>query len=153
MKDGFESLGRVRAQGVALLLVTFVVGALAGMALERVRTTRRPPRPEPGRFIGQPHADFMPPMFQELDLTDQQVQQIRQILEGSRSQMDSVLDLMMPRLHALTDSVRSEIRAVLTPEQADRLDRLMDRTRRRGMPMQGGLPGGRGRGGPPPPQP
>ena len=151
MKEGFESLGRVRAQGITLLLLTFVVGALAGMALERVRATRRAPWPAAGSMRGQPHADFLPPMFEELDLTPEQAQRIRQILEGSRSQMDSVLGLMMPRLHALTDSVRMEIHAVLTPEQAERLDRLMNRMRRRGLPAPGGPPGVRGRGGPPPP--
>lgn len=153
MKEGFESLGRVRAQGVALLLVTFVVGALAGVALERVRAASRAPWPEPGPGMGQPPADLMPPMFQELDLTEEQAQRIRQILRDSRSRTDSILGHMMPRLHAVTDSVRQEIHAVLTPEQAQRLDSFMSRMRQRGRPMQGGPPGVRGRGGPPLPQP
>lgn len=162
MKEGFESLGRIRAQGIALLLVTFVVGALAGVALERVRVARRLPWEAPRPFPGdmrEPPGQFMPAMFRELNLTDQQERQIRRILQDSRQEMDSVLNLMLPRLNAVTDSVRLEIRAVLTPEQAEQLDQLMSRARRRRGVMPGGPggpdgPGGfRGRGVPPPQQP
>jgi hypothetical protein len=45
MKDGFESLGRLRLQGIALLAIAFVVGALGGMAVERVRASRARPAP------------------------------------------------------------------------------------------------------------
>jgi Spy/CpxP family protein refolding chaperone len=134
----------LRAQGLALLLVVFVVGVLGGMALERVRTTRQAPR-EPARGMAMRGA--MPPMFQRLDLTSEQRQRIEAILQQSRPLTDSVLRSSLPRLRAIRDSVRLEIRAVLTPEQQERFDAMERRWGDRalgewGMPMG---PGERGR--------
>lgn len=128
MKNSVESLGRIRTQGIALLAATFVAGALAGMALERVRT--RPGLPplgrEPGPGMLQPFGpDRLPPMFEQLNLTDEQRARIADIIERSRPRTDELLQSMLPRLRAVTDSVRDEIRAVLTPEQAVKLDSLM----------------------------
>ena len=79
-------------------------------------------------------------------------QQIMQILQSRRPHTDSIMNAMLPRLRAVTDSVRMEIFAVLTPEQATRLDSLMTEMRpRRGM-MRGGPAGRRGPGEPPRPQ-
>jgi Spy/CpxP family protein refolding chaperone len=148
MKDGFESLGRVRAQGLVLLLVSFVVGILGGMALERVRMTRRPPRPPAERTAMRAG---MPPMFERLDLTPEQHQRIEAILEQSRPLTDSVLRSSLPRLRAIRDSVRLRIREVLTPEQQERFDEMERRWGDRG-PGEWGLPMGPGergrRGGP-----
>lgn len=153
MKDGVESLGRVRAQGITLLLVTFVVGTLAGVAFERVRAARQPPA-EPPIGLAPPFGqEYMPMMFRELDLTREQRQQIMQILQSRRPHTDSIMNAMLPRLRAITDSARMEILAVLTPEQATRLDSLMSEMRSRRGKMRGGPPGRRGMGGPPLPQP
>lgn len=158
MKNTVESLGRIRAQGVSLLVVTFVVGALVGMAFERLRTPRPDllPGREPGLGMMRPFGpDRLPPMFEELDLTAEQQAQIRDIIERSKPRTEELLDSMLPSLRAVTDSVRDEIHAVLTPEQAVKLDSLMAdmRGRFRGMrrgpwePGQG-PPGPRRRGPP-----
>lgn len=138
MKNSVESLGRIRAQGITLLIVTFVAGVLAGMAFERLRAPQLtfPAGREPGLGMMRPFGpDRLPPMFEELDLTAEQQEQIRDILEQSRPRTEELLDSMLPRLRAVTDSVRNEIHAVLTPEQAVKLDSLMadQRGRFRGM--------------------
>lgn len=138
MKNSVESLGRIRAQGIALLVATFVAGTLAGMALERVRARPEgvPPGGEPGPDMMRPfRPGRLPPMFEELDLTAEQRAQISDIVERSRPRTDELLQSMLPRLRAVTDSVRDEIHAVLTPEQAAKLDSLMAdmRGRNRGM--------------------
>lgn len=129
MKDGLESLGRVRLQGLVLLLVMFVVGVLGGMALERVRMTRRAPR-ERAPIAGM--RGGMPPMFAQLNLTREQHQRIETILQQSRPLTDSVLRSSLPRLRAIRDSVRLQIRAVLTPEQQERFDAMEPRWGDRG---------------------
>ncbi len=142
MKDGFESLGRIRFQGVALLLMAFVVGALAGAAGDRLLLSRGeidrsfpPPRPRPG---------LLPGPLESLDLTPQQREQITTILERRRPQTDSILAVTLPQLRTITDSIREEIRGVLTPEQQERLDR--DSPRLLGPPgiRRGPRPGIRG---------
>ncbi|MGD8868607.1 MAG: hypothetical protein PVI01_13300 [Gemmatimonadales bacterium] len=150
MKNSVESLGRIRAQGVALLVVMFVAGVLAGMALERLRA--RPDFPPPGQERGmgmiRPFGpERLPPMFEALNLTADQQAQIAEIIEQSRPRTDELLESMLPRLRAVTDSVRNEIRAVLTPEQAAKLDSLMADVGKRFRGMRRGGPWERGPGG------
>jgi len=128
MKSTVESLGRIRLQGIVLLLVTFSVGVLAGLALERVMATQRPPKLMPPMSVGQPWSRGpLPHVFAELELTPEQQSQIHEIVEHSQPRTEELLQQTMPRLRALTDSVRMEIEAVLTPEQAARLDSLVTR--------------------------
>jgi Spy/CpxP family protein refolding chaperone len=139
MKDGIESLGRVRLQGLALLLLAFVVGVVGGMAAERIRATHfagAPPLPM-GLGAGR---DALPPGLNRLDLTADQQERIRAILAARQPITDSLVRTTMPRLAAIHDSVRAEIRAVLTPEQRQRFDQFERRGMRRG--------GAAGRGGP-----
>ena len=133
MKEGFESLGRIRAQGVALLVVAFLAGGLAGFAAERLRASRAEPPPRGARdgfMRGVPRGE-LPPMFERLNLTAEQETQIRSILDEARPQTEAILDEMKPRLRAVTDSSRARIRAVLTAEQAAQLDSIMQNFERR----------------------
>lgn len=155
MREGVESLGRLRAKGIALLAVTFAVGGLVGIAVERTLLQREPePVTAPGPGPGWPDGRVLPPMFRELGLTPQQIAEIRGIMERRKPATDSLLDELLPRLRAMTDSTRAEVRGVLTTEQAALWDSLMAGRRHRGGPM--GRPGMRGRGPgrrePPPPQ-
>ena len=129
MKETIQSVGRVRLRGLALLIVTFLAGGLAGAAVEHVRAPETrwagplardggPPIPPAQRGQGL----LVPAAFESLDLSDSQREEIRQILRESRPVTDSLLGRFMPRLRAVTDSVRREIRAVLTPEQRERLE-------------------------------
>lgn len=121
MKNGIESLGRVRFQGAILLAVAFIVGALAGVAGDRA-VLQREPQPPP---FGPPRAGggFLPAPLEHLDLSDDQRRQIVDILERRRPRTDSVLEEALPQLRAIMDSIREELRAVLTPEQRERLGR------------------------------
>lgn len=154
MKQSVESLGSVRAKGIALLVVTFIIGALAGGAVERARVARQaavPPQPVEGHLppLGQRR---LPTAFRQLNLTASQRQEIAAILERAQPRTQLIMHEWLPRLRAVTDSVHAEIRAVLTPEQAARFDSLMADMRRRAGPGRERLQGG-GRAprmGPPP---
>jgi Spy/CpxP family protein refolding chaperone len=142
MKNGIESLGRVRLQGIALLCVALAVGVLSGMALERVRASRTVRHGGPP--FGQLH-EGLPPGLAQLHLSTEQEEHIHTIFEARRPVTDSVLRAMLPRLRMAHDSVRAEIRAVLTPEQREQFDRMEGPGPGRGMG-----PGGRGGPGGPP---
>jgi hypothetical protein len=149
MNSHLESLGRVKLQGFLLLAVVFLIGAFAGGAFERLREVRPGPPPPVGRGI--------PPGWrQQLRLTDEQDRQIHEILDKNRPKADAVLDEFLPRLRVVTDSVRAEIRTVLTPDQQKMFDRLqppleLEPPLRGGRPPAGGhLLGGPPPGGPPP---
>lgn len=114
---------RMRLAGMALLAVTFVVGALAGTAFGRVLNAGEP---EPGspaatecRGERGPHH-----LFDELDLTPEQRARIDAIMARRRALTDSLWQTDGARIRAAVDSTRAEIRAVMTPAQAAEYDQL-----------------------------
>ena len=132
MKDTVESLGRVRVQGIILLIIVFVAGGVAGALIDRANPLKdRRPRmgrmdrmdrmpEEPGEFPG---------FFRDLDLTDEQRVQIRAIFEKHRPAIDSLMGEAMPKIRALRDSADAEIQAILTPEQRERFEKMAPRHR------------------------
>ncbi|MCB1183109.1 hypothetical protein KDM41_06735 [bacterium] len=150
MKRDFESLGRVRLQAALLLAVVFALGLFLGFTGGRLQHGQRP-GPPPKGFRG------LPPHFQDrLDLTDEQSRRIDAVIAARKARIDEVLETYLPELRALTDSMRTDIRAILTPEQREVFDQL---DREPGGPRNGG-PGHHGpdhgpdggRRPPPPPQ-
>lgn len=160
MKEGLESLGKLRLQGILLVTVAFLTGALAGVAGERIRASRVPEPLPFERPFGPPRAgrggaggpargfEFVPQLYERLDLTEDQRSTIRRIFEESRPITDSILGQTFPLLRATMDSVRRAVHAVLTPEQRDRLDTIVEAFGRRagfrGRGMRPGPPGGPG---------
>lgn len=153
MSSSTDSNFRLRIQGAVLIALVFSVGVLAGGAVERIRASREKPM-RPMRQMGE-----LPRPFERLDLTNDQRTEISAILERGRPQTDSVLQELMPRLQAISDSIRVEIREVLTPEQTELLDDMFGGP---GMWPRSGMegrfrppfpldspPGGRTRGRPP----
>ena len=138
MTDGLESLGRVRLQGIALLLVAFVAGGLAGAAMEHRRPAPPPPMGPPGPL----EPGRLPPGLERLDLSAAQRSRIMAILDQARPRTDSIFQEAMPKVRAIMDGVRDSIRTVLTEEQRKEFD---EGTRNR--PMG---PGGGPEVGPPP---
>lgn len=133
MKDAVESLGRVRVQGIILLVLVFVIGGVVGAMVDRANPFRdRMPRgfgmdkiPDgPGGNPGE-----MPWFFEKLDLTEDQRTQIRVIFEAHRPVIDSLMGETMPRIRALRDSAEAQITAILTPEQREKFERFSPRHR------------------------
>lgn len=123
---------RMRLAGMALLVVTFAVGMLAGTAFGRVLSAREPGAPtaeECERKRGPHH------IFDELDLSPAQKTQIDAIMARRKARTDSLWQADGARVRAAVDSTRAEIRAVLTPAQAAEYDRrrqeIEDKKRRR----------------------
>ena len=136
MTKDLESLGRLRFQAILLLLVIFVIGGLAGAAIERARHLHPP---------GPPHGELPPPLREQLHLTAEQERQVREGMQRGRPRVEAVIEATRPRVQAVTDSVRAELRAILTPEQQKIFDRMEPPI---GPPFERGL-GRHGRGGPP----
>jgi Spy/CpxP family protein refolding chaperone len=153
MKKLFAVLSRAEFQAVALLLVVFVAGGFVGVAVDRARGRRPPPRADgpprgggPGGMQGgPPQGQRLPPYIEELDLSSEQHDQVRTILQAQRPKVDSALVTVLPALQRISDSTFASIRAVLTPEQ----QKLFDAARPQ-RDLAPGIP--RGGGGPRPPR-
>lgn len=142
MNNSLESLGRLRLQALLILLVVFVIGGLAGVAVERSRHPQRGGPP--------PRTGFPPHLREALDLTETQNRRLDEILAGYRPRTDELFDRVMPGVRALTDSMRAEIRTVLTPAQREVFDRMEPPPdEHRGPPGERHPPDGPA-GGPPP---
>jgi Spy/CpxP family protein refolding chaperone len=63
----------------------------------------------------------------ELDLSHQQQDSVRSILDRHRGEMDSIWHEVEPRFATLRSAIRSEIQGVLTPEQRQRYGDLLQR--------------------------
>jgi len=137
-----KPIRRVPVQGLVLVVVVFVAGLLTGGAVERIRTSRVPPRPPFMENRGP-----LPWPFARLDLTEEQRDKIVAIFESGRPLTDSIMQEVMPRLAAINDSIREEIRSILTPDQVKQLEREFER---RGLPPEDF--GRHWRPGPPPPR-
>jgi Spy/CpxP family protein refolding chaperone len=91
--------------------------------------------------------DFVKYLSQELKLDTQQTQQVTQIIEASSKKFDDLRAQTRPQFDALRQQTDAQIRQVLRPDQERKFDDVIRRWRQ-------SMPGGRGRGGhPPPPSP
>jgi len=157
MIEGIESLGRVRARGMVLLMVAFLAGGVFGMSVERFRALRSGP---PIRLDGRLGAAVpsrlgeLPWIYQRLDLSQAQKDSMHAILERARPKTDSLMRQTLPLLRMYRDSIQQELRSVLTEEQRVRLDReMVGRGQRRGAQRRAFGPGGPDPLPEPPPEP
>jgi Spy/CpxP family protein refolding chaperone len=137
MTSAIRTLGKMEWQATLLLLVVFGAGIAVGVAIDHSRTTvaaaPMPPQGGPGR---------LPPYLERMDLTQDQHAKIKAILDAQRPKVDTVMNGVLPRLRALSDTTFAQIRDVLTPAQQSQFDH--DRPVRDLAPGMPGAPGGRG---------
>jgi Spy/CpxP family protein refolding chaperone len=111
---------RTRLTGMALLIVTFAAGMLAGTAFSRVLKAD-----EPGAQAATECKERGPhSLIDELGLAPAQRARVDSIMERRRQLTDSLWQEDGQRIRAAVDSARAEIRTVLTPAQAAEYDRL-----------------------------
>ena len=108
-----------RRSALLLLLAAFLAGAGLGLVLGQ-------------RIGGDDHRrsgprDHLSRLTRELDLTPEQQDSVRVVLDRHRPGFDSVWAESRPRYETLRARVRSDIRARLGPEQQARYDSIIQR--------------------------
>jgi hypothetical protein len=145
--SGPLSLGRVRARGLAVIGLVFLSGALLGAAIDRL-VRGRPHPPSSAELTASafvPTEDVVanmkmagtgiPVVYEALQLTPDQRERIRAIMNAMRPATDSLLQESWPRLRTLLDSLQRGVEQVLTAEQRARLAAM-----RRGDAPRPGVP-------------
>lgn len=114
---------RTRLTGMALLIITFAAGMLAGTAFNRVLTAGETDARAAARCDDErgPHS-----IFDQLGLTTGQRVRVDSIMARRRQRTDSLWQEDGRRIRAAVDSARAEIRTVLTPQQSAEYDRLRE---------------------------
>ncbi|HVF42485.1 MAG TPA: hypothetical protein VM936_05725 [Pyrinomonadaceae bacterium] len=115
--------GGARAKVIAAALAVFVLGCVTGAALDsayRLRAAGRPRTPH-GQ---QGRDDFFKSLQKNLDLDARQTEQIRGVIDETRAGYRQLQTEVSPRYDALRRDGRARIRALLTPEQQQKFDRM-----------------------------
>jgi Spy/CpxP family protein refolding chaperone len=124
----FNSTGTsARLIGSALLLITFIAGGLAGAATVRVtRADEAPPAPRAPQVRGGLSRLMLDESFaQSLELTAEQRAQIKTIIARRDQEAKKFWNDAEPRLKGLGEQTKSEIHAVLTPAQVEKMEAEM----------------------------
>ncbi len=105
------------------LLVVFGLGVAAGVFGERYlshKNFRRPPEP-------RPHFPTLETMAQELELTVEQKERIREIFKRSEERLKEFRSESNARLWELRKTLKVEVDSVLTVEQIQKMEDLIRR--------------------------
>ena len=123
-----------RGTGV-MLAVAFIVGALAGAALDRVYVARQAGAGEHGGELkltpaqlelrARAEREGIPWAVADLDLTDAQKVKIRALAGQRRPQADSLMAQVLPRVRMLETEMFQDILCLLNDDQRARWERRM----------------------------
>jgi Spy/CpxP family protein refolding chaperone len=105
-------------------IVIFAAGALVGGMLVKTFTPVAPaPKPPVPPILSQQR--FQEKLKRELQLTADQTNQVDKVFAESNARIKILWDLVGPEMQKERQEVRESIRAVLTPEQRDRFEKLL----------------------------
>jgi Spy/CpxP family protein refolding chaperone len=111
---------RLRLLTAGVLAATFALGAITGGGVCSWVAADR-------REAGRDDLPRGPWPLRELDLSDEQRTRIHEIFERHRPKLDAVLRESFPLVRSVHETIDSEIRQVLTPEQRVEFDQLKER--------------------------
>jgi Spy/CpxP family protein refolding chaperone len=152
---------RPRALAAVLIVTMLALGAVAGIAFDRLVLLPRTgyagevtPQADTSRMEGMgprgpgamggrvPGDRYLRHLADELDLTEEQRARIDAILTDQQERVLEITRESRPRIREVAADTRAAIRDVLTPEQQARLEELRQQRDRRGG-HHGGGPGER----------
>jgi Spy/CpxP family protein refolding chaperone len=105
-------MNRSKQQALMFLLGAFLVGGALGLSADRVVHARSPRHWAPRDF-----------MYDDLNLTPAQRAAMDSILDARRCQVDSLLKPLKPTLDSLRSAAHTQVLGILTPEQAQKMER------------------------------
>lgn len=106
-----------RLTAISILLLAFVVGALAGMAAEEGFGI------DWFEFLDEDRDDDEGELLSGLDLSADQRERARDILERQEDRLEEYWEARLPEIRHILEASYAEIRRGLTPEQQVRFDR------------------------------
>jgi hypothetical protein len=116
---------RTRAVGALLLVASFAVGGLSGMAAEEALGL------DWFDFLDEDAAPGEDRLFSGVGLTDAQQRQIEKIRERREERLEGYWEGRLPDLQRIMDESHGEMRRVLVPAQQPAFDRRVREMRGR----------------------
>lgn len=130
--NGTDSPRRARLLGLLVLAATFLAGAVAGVAFDRVAVPANAAVEETDDDArdDDDRRDRRVDLLDRVDLTADQRREVDSIRSRWHERVEAFWDSAGPRLRAIADSARGDIRTVLTAEQIEQYDSLRAAHRR-----------------------
>jgi len=131
-KEAFAKPRRRRLWTVLFALIIFICGVLVGggLSFKIVAVGYKRAFQEPDVLADK----ITRRMERRLDLNSEQVKQVREILLERQKAFRGLYREFRPRLDSLIEKTRRDLGQVLTPEQAQKLDKSFARTQRFWLP-------------------
>jgi Spy/CpxP family protein refolding chaperone len=111
-----------KTKNILGVILLFIFGMIAGIAVtltfEGLVIKRALANPDRGWDI------LSRRMSRELNLTDEQKDQIKVILENTRDELARIREQAAPQVDTVLDNSRTEIEKILTPEQQEKFDQV-----------------------------
>lgn len=118
---------REKAKVGAAIVGVFLLGAVTGASVWHLIAARRTTDMFDAAEQGSRHGVFLWSLERKLDLNDDQRDKIDAILKAYDVEVGAVAPPPDPRVAALRDKMRDEIRAVLDDKQRKRFDEIIAR--------------------------
>ena len=131
METSTASPTKARATALVVVVVAFFAGLLVGVAGDHVYLIHSR-QLFPRRGMEAMTQRLLDRLDHELELTPQQRDQVRRILEAHHRKIEALTGGVRPQIRQELDQANREIGAILTPEQRVKYDTL--RTRMHGGP-------------------
>lgn len=131
---------RERTRAALLLVAVFVVGAVVGVAVDRV-VLLRGGHMYPKRLAGAGAHRMLQRLDRDLELTAEQETAIKAILDRRAARLESVWKRVEPSMLKEIDQADAEIAAVLNPAQRAEFDAMKKKWRDRARRVLGRKPG------------
>ncbi len=124
----------MKVKTTIVIIITLIFGIVLGALINRTFTHRRIRR----AFDAVNPNRFTMILEQAIDPTEEQENQIREILQGHAKQVEEIRKKAMEGMETSLQALKKELDSVLTPEQKERLEEMMKKRppwmRREGKP-------------------
>jgi len=128
MESSTNSQSKARLIVVSVFVIGFAAGALSLNLYQQLTSSSKPGGPRGG-------AEFMiKRMNEQVGLASDQQEQIKKILDETsekyrelRKEMDPAIKNFEPRFNAVREESRDRIRALLTPEQLPKYEKMVEK--------------------------
>ncbi|MDD5686900.1 MAG: hypothetical protein PHE88_03590 [Elusimicrobia bacterium] len=125
-------MGKSKIVNVILAVVILVIGIACGIILSRAQFFRREGHRPFGYMPERGNVDGMLQKFcKHLNLTAEQKEKIKVILEEQKKEMDKVLKDVHPKIEAQMDAIRGKIRNILDDKQKVEYDKMIEKFEKR----------------------
>ncbi|MBK9313439.1 MAG: hypothetical protein IPM55_04200 [Acidobacteria bacterium] len=118
-----KTQGKVKFQVWLMIFLVFILGGVTGASIDHLYNTKYGSS-RSGPPPGSRRQAMIENMRRDLNLSEDQVKQVRQVFEETRKESQRRSAVECPVFNEMREKTRQNIRAVLNPEQQQKYDAI-----------------------------